>query len=451
MATPIDVIVYMLEPKDQNQTSTHFKDLSDLEKRLCPDTDSDHPELPDHVVLLINDVFDELSRFLHSKLGFHPTASSRHTSGRVNDKASLSSKLHLHTDSLEATLFDRLRPNQSHTSITWWRLFRHSRAGYSREREAFDEDHADTNKVVAPHFVLNISDTRIETRPNDLRRQLESRKPDVKQWYGNIKTNILGDRKQALVGQRDQEGSPDQIPLPVQESTPALTPTSEQDEDRGDGQYKATINLHKLSCRTYRPHQVVTEVHDDNWGCAGEERVTFSQGQVNGTTFYFLLFDEPRKLQTLIRSVKLEQRVNAIFQKLWEDSDISALPAVTVVSEQAGPIIPTFSKHDDENNDPFMTSAISTAGVDLVADPTRYSSTREMFISHAHIRGLLGHQSTRNPDSEDIKSKIKISVANLIAEDWNLVLSQMGNTLDQIDSKMSDNMMLRENVLPWRR
>jgi Mg2+ and Co2+ transporter CorA len=39
----------------------------------------------------------------------------------------------------------------------------------------------------------------------------------------------------------------------------------------------------------------------------------------------------------------------------------------------------------------------------------------------------------------------------MIAQDWDLVLSQMGQTLDDIDRKISDNTELRKNVLPWRR
>jgi Mg2+ and Co2+ transporter CorA len=47
--------------------------------------------------------------------------------------------------------------------------------------------------------------------------------------------------------------------------------------------------------------------------------------------------------------------------------------------------------------------------------------------------------------------KIKLSIVKIVAQDWNLVLSQMCETLDVIDAKIAGNHELRCNVLAWRK
>jgi Mg2+ and Co2+ transporter CorA len=131
---------------------------------------------------------------------------------------------------------------------------------------------------------------------------------------------------------------------------------------------------------------------------------------------------------------------------LFVGKEPRTLPDEIVESKTAGPLVPTFVAligcDDDE------TSASSS---NLIEQPDIVCSTRDFFVKEAHNRALLGSIAAYNPDSVHIVSKIKISFAKLIAKDWNLVISQMSDTLDEIDSKMSDNIMLRENVLAWRR
>ena len=79
------------------------------------------------------------------------------------------------------------------------------------------------------------------------------------------------------------------------------------------------------------------------------------------------------------------------------------------------------------------------------------ASTRARFIDQATKAGLLRQSKAVAQDQEYVLHRVRVAFAKMAAEDWNLVLSQMALTLDEIDSKMSDNTLLQSNALAWRR
>lgn len=72
-------------------------------------------------------------------------------------------------------------------------------------------------------------------------------------------------------------------------------------------------------------------------------------------------------------------------------------------------------------------------------------------MSEARRQGLFSSRPGQALQSQDLIVAVKSLVANLIARDWNLLLSQMSHTLDEIDIKMADNTQLRDNVPTWQR
>lgn len=104
-------------------------------------------------------------------------------------------------------------------------------------------------------------------------------------------------------------------------------------------------------------------------------------------------------------------------------------PIASIIHEETGPPMQTFLR--------------STSNPDV--DTT----TRSRFITQVVSSELLRHQATSVEDSQTM-SMIKLGIIKIIAHDWNLLLSQMRETLDDIDAKISDNHELRRNVPAWR-
>lgn len=137
---------------------------------------------------------------------------------------------------------------------------------------------------------------------------------------------------------------------------------------------------------------------------------------------------------------------------------------VTVKSEKPGDVFSTFlsgKTAPSENRKPKPRarsparkfSIITNTDEDGNAEKKESlpESTRERFIAHAGREGLFDRRPRQVEDHDMVVRKAKLIFAALVAEDWNLVVSQMSLTLDEIDTKMSDNISLQENALAWRR
>ena len=145
------------------------------------------------------------------------------------------------------TLFGASSAKSDITSISWWRLLSQSKEGLRREEEALNESKADASKIVAPVFPIKLqetvtedSDERYDWSWNNMKHPIES--------FNAFKR---------------------QLTFPV--------------EDIQD-------TIFKLDCHTYRPHQVITEVKDKEWGSASEEHMTFFKINRDGSDYCKLEF-----------------------------------------------------------------------------------------------------------------------------------------------------------------
>jgi hypothetical protein len=99
---------------------------------------------------------------------------------------------------------------------------------------------------------------------------------------------------------------------------------------------------------------------------------------------------------------------------------------------------------------PNMTKASSIHEESSASKSTFPHSTRDRFLGHITSQGPLDQHGSEYGDEVAVL-RIKLVFTRMIAQDWDLVLSQMGQTLDDIDRKISDNTDLRKNVMAWRR
>ena len=202
-------------------------------------------------------------RSLVDVLEFNPNTVIEHIKGRVNDDGLEKKQSGLHADRIQSTLFDHISRRDNQESLTWWKLFSHSRAGYSREKEALDGSSADIRKMTVPHFEVHISDTLRNTTTAGVDLRVKSVGAIVRtQW-----------RKQKEMAGR---GKAHKKPSPSKEHDADLTTPKANAE-------QFSRKVHKLDVRTYRPHQVITEVKKDTWGAAAEERITFTKLERNGS------------------------------------------------------------------------------------------------------------------------------------------------------------------------
>jgi Mg2+ and Co2+ transporter CorA len=134
-------------------------------------------------------------------------------------------------------------------------------------------------------------------------------------------------------------------------------------------------------------------------------------------------------------------------------------PASEMIAEIAGPTKFTFvtdAQGESISQDPKSRlqrrrdriSSLSDPGAEL--NVSAESSTRAQLLRYLSQWGLLKPGAISLEGNEGI-TRIKLSSLRMVAEDWNTVLSQMNQTLDDIDEKMADNTELRENILAWRR
>jgi hypothetical protein len=155
----------------------------------------------------------------------------------------------------------------------------------------------------------------------------------------------------------------------------------------------------------------------------------------------FFLFDKERKLRQHHRDLQVENSdVSKIgFVYYSEESK----PIARIVSEEPGQSIHAFltSQSDIEpHNHAYHSEAIQ----DLTPD----NSTRARLLQDLMEDPLTPQTIV---EGSVMISNIKRRITRIIANDWNLVLCQMRQTLDNIDSKTCDNDGLRKNVVAWRR
>ncbi|ORY12844.1 hypothetical protein BCR34DRAFT_285402 [Clohesyomyces aquaticus] len=392
-------------------------------------------------LLLIEDISNDVVQCLVETLDLNANFVTEHVKGRVNDDGHEKRKSGLHVDRIQSTLFDHISRRENQESFTWYKLFTHSREGFTREKEALDGSAADTRKMTVPHFEVHISDTFRKDTPAEMDLRVKS--------VGDLVSTQWRKQKEAAGRRKGGTSSKEHD----------LVPTSQKSHSE-----HVSRKVHKLDAKTYRPHQVITEVKKDTWGAAAEERITFSKVERNGSKYYILLFDKPRGIREYSQRVSvkdLEDQSGGILSKLLA-RDVRS--EVTVKSEKAGDVFSTFlsDKTVTKRNRPGKSRArsqsrrhsiLTNTGDDektTIIHPLP-TSTRERFISQAEREGLFGRQRGPVQGQDNVVGLAKLFFSSLVAEDWNLVLSQMSLTLDEIDTKMSDNIMLQENALAWRR
>lgn len=450
-ANQLDAVVYTFADDVCLDENLHITSLQALDKFFRRDR---RPTSKNDFLLLFEDISVETTMVIDQFSRFEKTAAAEHFRGRVNNEEEAATDT-LHAERLHNTLFDHYNRDENRDSLTWWRLFSHSREGYTREREALDECGADIRRMMVPHFELQISDTQKGKVPSkaDL-RDLGMRETLSHQWSEVRKKARKPESKD---GQKKDDDDDD------------------DDEPNTEApQFK--IKIHRVSPHTYRPHQVVTETIDEQWGTAAEERITCNWFEHKGSTFYILLFDKPRGLQEveqLFRHGESTDR-NPGAPTLSHEQPLSILPTFLVAEEKLPPakranirkssiISGSFSRYStavgspqprrrkryDRNTTSLRPDSLEELPEDQATQFPKSSRTR--FIEEATKAGLLRQSKFPVQDREQVLHRVKLAFAKMAAEDWNLVLSQMALTLDDIDSKMSDNTLLQRNALAWRR
>lgn len=203
-------------------------------------------------LLLIEDISPEVVSELTNHLDIETDVFKHHARERLNGKGIRQRESILHADKLASTLLGRTSTKKDSYSLTWWKLLTYSLAKYTSEMEALMESNADATKVVVPHFSVQISDTQRKVDPS--KKQITQVKSGARE----------------LLRQWNKT----------------------RDEAEGYGNHSRNLDLertvetvYKLHCNTYRAHQVVSEVKDDMWGSASEERLTYVKASSHGSTF----------------------------------------------------------------------------------------------------------------------------------------------------------------------
>jgi Mg2+ and Co2+ transporter CorA len=449
----LDVIIYTFADEVCLEDQIHIKSLVELDDFF---RNSQTSAAKHDFLVLIEDISDKIAQVIDQYSKTNQDTAKEHVRGRVNGKERLGTHS-LHSDRLHTTLFDHYGRDENRDSLTWWRLFSHSRNGYTREKEALDGCDADTRRVTVPHFELQISDThqgKIPTK-TDL-RDLGMRATLSHQW-----SEV---RKKA---RNTQPSKDDDKPSTGSGPDPEIL------------QFK--VNTYRIIPHTYRPHQVITETSDDMWGAAGEERITCNWFENNDSTYYILLFDKPRTYRHIIQNFRhgeaTEFNPGEPILSYEEPSDVlptflsaEALPNKkpklprTKTPIAAGGIYRHVASVASTNRSPAprRRKQLDRATANLRQDsleelpsqePTSQLpvSTRSRFIEEATRAGLLRQSKSVAQERDQVLHRVRLAFAKMAAEDWNLVLSQMALTLDDIDAKMSDNTLLQTNALAWRR
>ena len=122
----------------------------------------------------------------------------------------------------------------------------------------------------------------------------------------------------------------------------------------------------------------------------------------------------------------------------------------TFITSSEGKEMPITGAPGNRRESRIYSSAVDTDASRTLSDPAPEDTTRHRFLHHISQQGFLDLPDAQNDDNS-LVLRVQLAFTRVIAEDWNLVLSQMSQTLDDIDRKMSDNDELRRNVLAWRR
>jgi hypothetical protein len=155
----------------------------------------------------------------------------------------------------------------------------------------------------------------------------------------------------------------------------------------------------------------------------------------------FFLFDKERKLRQHHRDLQVE------------NSDLSKIGFV-YYSEESKPIARIVTEEPGQSIHAFLTSQSDTEihnhayHTEAIQDLTPDNSTRARLLQDLMEDPLTPQMIVKG---SVMISNIKRRITRIIANDWNLVLCQMRQTLDNIDSKTCDNDELRRNVVAWRR
>lgn len=177
------------------------------------------------------------------------------------------------------------------------------------------------------------------------------------------------------------------------------------------------------------------------------------------------LFDKDRTLQSYRQSFEIDYtgaRSFGILNSILILQDDARKPTTRLIEEHKEALISTFLTSSEAKSEPTPTDIrqgsssraytpvfnSNTSNVPVPPKPTFENSTRQRFLKHISKQGILDRS---NAENDVVILKVQLAFTSMIAEDWNLVLSQMCQTLDDIDRKMSDNNELRHNVLAWRR
>ena len=441
-AEKVDIIVHCL------LSDGSFRHETDLTSHLAlRDFLQSPPSNPTgQYFLSIEDISDEVAKDLSDCLNVQAEVFRDHTRGRLNSDGSKHDKDALHSEQLVSTLLGRASARKDNYSLTWWKLCTHSLSKYSFEIEALTESGADATKIVVPHFDVQISNTR---------RSVGSTKDQVAQVKSGAKEFLRQWKKT-------------------------------KEEAKGVTKELAEETICTLYSNTYRAHQVISEARDNKWGSASEERLTYFKAESNGSIFckmilknfvtYLLiladifLFDRERTLRENKRIFETDYTnaknwgvLDGVFSAL---GDSTQRPVTQMIREEIGALIQTFLARG-ENNDlsistptqqeresgtprPGETSSVLDASS---SSKTAFgNSTRHRFLEHISSQAPLELELRLSKDSIDLPIlRVKLALTSMIAQGWDSVLSQMGQTLDDIDRKISDNTDLRKNVLPWRR
>ena len=255
-----------------------------------------------------------------------------------------------------------------------------------------------------------------------------------------------------------------------------------KDEAENVTQREQTVEtIYTLCSNTYRAHQVISEVKNNYWGSASEERIThikarihdasfckFAEGRIGHVTLQLLsptdifLFDRERmfhKQRQIFETEYINSGSRGVLHKIFGRA--ASVPISRLIKADDRVLIGTFlTNFNGELSPPVLMPQRTRFGPNLVAETATLAgaashcsfgdSTRQQFLGHLSNLGPLVHPEREENDALPLL-QIHLTFAKIMARDWDLVLSQMGQTLDDIDRKISDNTELRENVLSWRR
>lgn len=162
-----------------------------------------------------------------------------------------------------------------------------------------------------------------------------------------------------------------------------------------------------------------------------------------------ILLDKPRHLKQHDRGIQIEDTKTSKLPFVWNSP--SSKPIARIISEEPAASRLTFLS----SNSGFALNRNAKQGVfsqlesDEDLDPSDEigDSTRARLLQS--MRAKLFEQCI--PEDRGVFVEIRSRLISIIADDWNLLLSQMRQTLDEIDCKISDDHELHENVPVWRR